>query len=258
MSAAGPPQGAKAPSGGSAARAAAERGDPMLAAGSPQGPKAPPSPDAIHLIETLRVAPGPSIPLLDLHLHRLRRSCDALHYPWPAVLPQAIATHLATLNPRETYRLRILLNPAGGHSLQSQVLPDTPTPVRVVLAPGALNADPDWIRHKSTHRPWYARASDWLQRHPHVFDVLYCNARDEVCEGARTNIYIRDARGRWLTPPLHCGLLAGVQRQALLNQGLVREAVITRAQLLGAQHIRVSNALRGWMDAQLCTECEDR
>jgi len=212
-----------------------------------------PSSDTIHLIETLRVAPGPSIPLLDLHLRRLRRSCDTLHIPWPTVLTQAIATHVTTLDPHTSYRLRILLNPAGGHSLQSQVLPDTPTPVRVALAPGALNADPDWIRHKSTYRPWYAQTSDWLQRHPDVFDVLYCNAQDQVCEGSRTNIYIRDPDGQWLTPPQHCGLLAGVQRQALLDQGLVRETIITRTQLLHARHIRVSNALRGWMDAQLCT-----
>jgi len=209
---------------------------------------------AIHLIETLRVAPGPNIPLLDLHLVRLRRTCDATGYPWPAALPQAIAAHLSTMNPAQTHRLRILLNPTGGHSLQSQPLPATPTPVRVVLAPEALHPDPDWIGHKSTYRPWYAQASDWLQRHPDVFDVLYCNVRDELCEGTRTNVYVQDDTGAWLTPPLSCGLLAGVQRQALLDQGLIREAIIPRAQLLRARRVRVSNALRGWMDAQLLVE----
>jgi len=219
-------------------------------------PAISPRPDTIHLIETLRVAPGCAIALLDLHLARLRRSCTALDYPWPDVLPQAIAAHLATLNPHDTYRLRILLNAAGGHSLQSQRLPQTPTPVRLVLAPTALIANRDWIRHKSTYRPWYAQASDWLQQHPHIFDVLYCNTRDEVCEGTRTNVYVRDADGSWLTPPLRCGLLPGVQRQALLDQGLVQEAVIAREQLRQARHIRISNALRGWLDAVLLPEDE--
>jgi len=206
--------------------------------------------DPIHLIETLRIAPGPSIPLLDLHLRRLQRSCEALRYPFPDGLPQAIAAHSSTLDPRATYRLRILLHPEGSHTLQSQPLPDTPTPVRIVLAPEALNADPTWVALKTTYRPWYAKAHDWLQQHPDIFDLLYCNARDEVCEGSRSNVYVRNTQGQWLTPPQRCGLLAGVQRQALLDQGLVREAVITRTQLLHARQIRVSNALRGWMDAQ--------
>jgi len=216
----------------------------------------PPAPDTTHLIETLRVVPGTGglgIPLLDLHLRRLRRSCATLAYDWPAMLPQAIAAHLATCDPRQTYRLRILLNRTGGHSLQSQTLPATPTPVRVALAPHPLRADPTWISHKTTHRPWYIQAGDWLQQHADVFDVLYCNTRDEVCEGSRTNVYICDANGLWLTPALACGLLPGVQRQALLDQGLVQESVITRAQLLQAPRVRVSNALRGWLDAELHT-----
>jgi len=210
-----------------------------------------PCAQTIHLIETLRVTPGRDIPLLDLHLQRLRRSCAALGTPWPAVLPQAITAHLATLSAHESWRLRILLNTVGGHSLQSQRLPATPAPVRVALATEALAADPVWIAHKTTWRPWYARASDWLHQHPDIFDVLYCNARDEVCEGSRSNVYVCTADGAWLTPPLACGLLPGVQRQALLDQGLVQEAVLPRALLLQARRIRVSNALRGWLDAVL-------
>jgi len=205
----------------------------------------------IHLIETMRVAPGGDIPLLDLHLTRLRRSCAALGVPWSDRLAQAIAQHVQALDARHTWRLRLLLSPMGAHSLQSQVLEATPTPVRVVLAHDALRADAHWLEHKTTHRPWYAHAHQWLAVHPEVFDVLYCNVEDEVCEGSRSNVYIGTGDGAWLTPPMRCGLLAGVQRQALLDQGLVQEAVITRAQLLRARHIRVSNALRGWMDAEL-------
>jgi len=200
----------------------------------------------------MRVTRGGDIPLLDLHLARLRRSCAVLGVPWfDARLSQAIRQHVQTLDAQHAWRLRLLLSPAGAHSLQSQTLPDTPTPVRVVLAPDALRADVDWIGHKTTHRPWYTQANQWLATHPEVFDVLYCNAQDEVCEGSRSNVYIDTGDGAWLTPPLRCGLLPGVQRQALLDQGLVQEAVITRAQLCQAQRVRVSNALRGWVDAVL-------
>jgi len=205
----------------------------------------------IHLIETMRVAPGGAIALLDLHLRRLRRSCAALGVPWPDRLAHAIAQHVRTLDARHTWRLRLLLSPTGAHSLQSQILAATPTPVRVVLAHEVLRADAHWLGHKTTHRPWYAHAQQWLAAHPEVFDVLYCNAENEVCEGSRSNVYLATGDGTWLSPPVRCGLLAGVQRQALLDQGLVQEAVITRAQLCQAQRIRVSNALRGWMDAEI-------
>jgi len=210
-----------------------------------------PTPDTIHLIETVRVNPGRTMPLITQHLGRLQRSCDALGYPWPATLAQHIAAHTATLEKNTCYRLRILVNPRGGQSLQTQTLAALDTPVRVHLAEQALEANFSWIHYKSTYRPWYAQASVWLEQHPECFDVLYCNARDEVCEGSRSNVYICDEDGQWLTPPLDCGLLPGVQRQVLLEQGLVHEAVITRTQLRQARQVRVSNALRGWLDVVL-------
>src|SRR3546814_5116155 len=67
----------------------------------------------------------------------------------------------------------------------------------------------------------------------------------DVCEGSRSNVYIRNDDGAWLTPPISCGLLPGVQRQALLDEGLVREAVLSRSDFQNAPVLRVSNALRG-------------
>jgi len=39
-----------------------------------------------------------------------------------------------------------------------------------------------------------------------------------------------------------------VQRQALLDAGLAQEAVLSRKDLLDARRLRISNALRGWLD----------
>jgi 4-amino-4-deoxychorismate lyase len=162
-----------------------------------------------------------------------------------------VKARIATLDVRHAHRLRLLVGPNQRYSLESGVLPPTPEPVQLLLAPIPLQADPFWLQHKTTHRPWYEQDKVWLDQHPDFFDVLYCNADDEVCEGSRSNIYIRDAAGRWLTPPLKTGLLPGVQRQALLDAGLVHEACIRRHDLTHAPAIRVSNALRGWLDATL-------
>lgn len=203
------------------------------------------------LIETMRREQG-KITLLPAHLQRLAASSKALGYAWNMYTVQAqIEQHCADLNPRQTFRVRLLLAPDGGCQITSAPLAPTPEPVRIVLAPEPLVADSLWLVHKTTHRPWYAPVQAWLTQHPDIFDVIVSNPQGEVCEGSRSNIYAQNDEGLWLTPPLACGLLPGVQRQALLDSGQAHETRLTPAELRAARALRVSNALRGWLDAHL-------
>lgn len=206
----------------------------------------------IQLIETMRVEPGPSIPLLPWHRRRLQASCQALGYVWPG---EALFTDLgrlsAGLDAQQNHRVRLLVDVNGAYTLTANPLPPTPQPVQILLAHEALHGDAHWLLHKTTQRPWYASSQHWLAAHPNVFDILFCNEKDELCEGSRTNVYIKNEQGEWLTPALQSGLLPGVMRQHLLDRGLVREALLSRADLLSASALRISNALRGWLDAQL-------
>ncbi len=206
----------------------------------------------IQLIETMRVEPGHHLPLLAWHLQRLQQSCQVLGYVWPGeILSAGINEHVARLDIRVTHRLRLLLDTDGGYSLQSSKLSIIPQPLRIHLNHSPLQADPFWLQHKTTHRPWYADAQHLLDQAPDVFDIVFCNALGEICEGSRSNVYVQNAGHVWLTPPAACGLLPGVQRQALLDGGLAREARITCDDLQTARAIRISNALRGWVDAVL-------
>jgi 4-amino-4-deoxychorismate lyase len=208
-------------------------------------------PDAgIRLIETLRVEPAGKLPLLAWHERRLRTSCSTLGYRMPAIdLAELLTWHTRTMDASMTYRLRLLVARDGSYTIESHPLPITQTPVRLYLHPEPLAADKLWLAHKTTHRPWYDEAQQWLATHPAYFDVLYANSDDLASEGSRSNIYIQDDQGQWLTPGLESGLLPGVQRQALIDQGLAREARLSRSDLLQAKSLRVSNALRGWLDA---------
>lgn len=209
------------------------------------------SPDTAQLIETMRVETGHRTPLRQLHLARLKRSCEALDFRFPKDLEKALDQRIAKLDRHHLHRLRILVDRDGGHTLETGVLPPSPAAFSLLLQHAPREADQAWVRHKSTYRPWYAQAAQWLANNPDVFDVVYCDANDMVCEGSRTNIYIKDAAGRWLTPPVEAGVLPGVQRQELLEQGLAHEAPVTRRELLQAREIRLSNALRGWHPAHL-------
>lgn len=207
----------------------------------------------VQLIETIRIETGRQAPLLAGHYRRLQDSCAALGYSWPGdALQRDLSAHIEELDADSCHRLRLLLSRDGRYSLTSNPLPPTPQPVRLIFSATPLQADMLWLQHKTTHRPWYEAAQAWLAHNPVFFDVVFCNERNEVCEGSRSNVYILDAASRkWLTPPMNCGLLPGVQRRDLLDSGRVQEARITREQFLASPAIRVSNALRGWLDATL-------
>lgn len=211
------------------------------------------------LIETMRLEDG-RIALWPGHQARLLASAAALGYPLEARdLEARLWAHLraAALPAAGAWRVRLLLAPDGGLSLETSPLPPTRAPVRLALAARVLAGSPcldeddPWLRHKTTHRPWFAEAAAWLERRPAYFDVVFGNAAGLASEGSRSNIYVRDPAGRWITPPVRHGLLPGVQRQWLLDAGLVREAALSLADLEAAPALRVSNALRGWLEARL-------
>ena len=209
------------------------------------------APAGTHLIETLRVDADGALPLLDGHLRRLSHSAQALGFaaPGPA-LRDALLARARTLAAGQPQRLRLLWSQDGRHQMETAPLPVLPAGQKLAVAALPLPPHQPLMQHKTTHRPWYAPGTAWLSAHPDHFDVVYFNERDELCEGTRSNVYVlRD--GIWLTPPIACGLLPGVQRAALLAADLARTAVLTRQDLERAQGLRLSNALRGWFEVAL-------
>lgn len=193
------------------------------------------------------------VDLLDWHCKRLRRSARALgfHYPGDDAIREAVATRLAMhLAATGSRRVRLLLSADGGLSITVAPLPELAPMQRVAPATTTLPSGSPWLHHKTTHRPWYDNAMSWLEAHPGVFDLIYCNERGEICEGSRSNVYAHLA-GRWVTPPLTCGLLDGVQRQQLMATEPIEEQILHFEDLKKAQALRLSNALRGWFDVQL-------
>ncbi len=207
------------------------------------------------LIETMRVEAGGDMPLLEGHLQRLHRSCTALGHTWPgeAAIRQRVSRILPELDSTKAWRLRLLLSPDGVFEIERAPLAPTAQPVAVIVTGPRQSGAGNWLGYKTTHRPWYQGAAQWLAEHPAVFDVLYWNEEGNMCEGSRSNIYMLAPDGRWLTPPLAAGVLPGVQREALLRAGLVYEAAISRDEFLNAPAWRISNALRGWLDARPLT-----
>jgi len=107
-------------------------------------------------------------------------------------------------------------------------------------------SDSEFSHHKTTRRAHYEA---FAPADPAVFDTLLYNPRGELTECTRGNIAVL-LDGQWLTPALHCGLLPGVGRAHWLQQGRLREAVITLSDLKRAQGVAFVNSLRGWLQVE--------
>jgi 4-amino-4-deoxychorismate lyase len=205
------------------------------------------------LIETMRADSQGQIPRLAGHLQRLQASALNLGFHWPGrvAVEQEIQTALLNMTTStESTRVRLLMTTDGELQITTAPLPALQARPLVALAPLTLNSHEALLQHKTTHRPWYDPTAQWLTAHHDFFDLIFLNERAELCEGSRSNIYLKQDNA-WVTPPLACGLLGGVMREHLLSTHQVREAVLTRADFeQPAASLRLSNGLRGWFEVQ--------
>lgn len=200
---------------------------------------------AFDLFETLRFEGGRHpYPLQALHLARLGRSAAALGFRFDSSAIRVLLARTASeLEGMGNCRVRIALAANGEATISHARLDPLPEQPSVMLATDTLDSGDPLLAHKTTRRTLYDRALQTATAAGH-FDALFFNQAGELCEGARSNVFLRIG-GELLTPPLHCGLLPGVMRQALLEAGQARERVLHRADIERAEAIYVSNALRG-------------
>ncbi len=118
---------------------------------------------------------------------------------------------------------------------------------KVAFAPGPVDRSDPFLFHKTTRREVYESARS---RFPGHDDVLLWNREGEATESTVANLVVRRA-GKWITPPLDCGLLPGVFRAALLARGRVREEAITLEGMKSAKEFFLVNSLRGIIPVRL-------
>lgn len=199
------------------------------------------------LLQTLRLEDG-RCRHLDAHLQRMAVAAAHFGRPWPGDEARRALDALAQACPLGVWRVRLLLDAQSRVSAQVHAFADVAAPVRVRLAAAPLRVDDmDFVRFKTTRRAHY---DAFAPADAAVFDTLLWNERRELTEFTRGSVAVRIG-GRWLTPPLHCGLLDGVGRRVALDGGEVEEAVIPLADLERAEGLAFVNSLRGWLTATL-------
>lgn len=187
-----------------------------------------------------------------LHWQRLQQA--ALHFGYP-LAPARLQHELQRFAHRHAqgdWRVRLALAAGGELELTAQPLLPTATPVRLAWAREPIAnsvARSDWVRFKTSRRAHYEALQPGEAG---VLDTILFNEDGEITEGTRGNIAMRIG-GRWLTPPLSCGLLPGVGRRLALEQGRVAEGVVRRDEAQRVEAWAFVNSLRGWLPADLQT-----
>jgi para-aminobenzoate synthetase/4-amino-4-deoxychorismate lyase len=199
------------------------------------------------LIETMRFDPDQGIPLLELHLERIKASAAELGFAFDRHVArnriQALCFDLDG-----PARVRLLASHRGESALEAAPLPQPfVEPVACIALP--LPVDPgDWrLRHKTTDRDFYdlARA---VAADEGATEALLVRDDGRVTEGSFTNLFV-ERDGVLLTPPASLGLLPGVLRRSLIASGQACEAELTLDDL--DDGFLIGNSLRGLMRARL-------
>ncbi|MEQ8202686.1 MAG: bifunctional anthranilate synthase component I family protein/class IV aminotransferase, partial [Smithellaceae bacterium] len=194
------------------------------------------------LIETMLSTDG-RIKLLDRHLRRLKASAQFFNIPCNhTAIRQAVKKYAAPLAGR--MRLRLLLNAKGEVSLEHR--PATAAqagPQQIILSRHKTDSQDPFLYHKTTLRKLYD--SEYRKCAESGYrDVIFCNEKNEITEGAISNIFIR-RNGGCYTPPLRCGLLNGIGRQVMMEKLQAEEKILYWPDLQKADEIILTNSVRG-------------
>ncbi|MEO6717084.1 MAG: aminodeoxychorismate synthase component I [Novosphingobium sp.] len=199
------------------------------------------------LIETMAFAPDSGVPLLELHLERLKASAAELGFSFDRhALRNAIQA--LCFDAERPGKLRLLVARSGSFSLELAPLPPPlpdPAPCAVLYLPVSDN---DWrLRHKCTDRSFYESGLAAAQE-TGACEALFIRDDGLVTEGTFTNLFV-ERDGRLLTPPARLGLLPGVLRRSLIEAGGAVEAELRLDDL--EKGFFIGNAVRGLMPARL-------
>jgi para-aminobenzoate synthetase/4-amino-4-deoxychorismate lyase len=116
--------------------------------------------------------------------------------------------------------------------------------VSVAVRPLPVDPADFRLRYNTTARRFLEAA----RRDGGAFEAVFTDPEGRLTEGSFTNLFV-ERDGRLLTPPATRGLLPGLLRQRLIDEGKAVEADLTADDLKGG--FLIGNMVRGLMKAKL-------
>jgi para-aminobenzoate synthetase/4-amino-4-deoxychorismate lyase len=149
-------------------------------------------------------------------------------------------------------KARLLLVSDGVVEISSELLPESSNALRVAVSAIKVDSNDTMRYHKTTRRELFdtARSS-----RPDCDEVLLLNEYGQLTEGSYNSLVVK-LDGQLVTPPFACGLLPGVLRGELLEQGEIAEQILYPDDIERADELWLINSVRGWRPAILAQRTE--
>ncbi len=174
------------------------------------------------------------------HLKRLKDSAKFFSFKFNE--------KIFNIKPAQDGMLRLVLFKGGNFELEYKPLKAHNNNL-VKVSDINLDTQNTFLYHKTTYRPWYKEAMQEIINGKY-YDFLFFNEKGELCEGARTNVFV-EKKNILYTPAIESGLLNGVLRQDLLKNKKATEKIITHSDLQKADAIYCGNSVRNLVKVQL-------
>ncbi|MBS4033584.1 MAG: aminodeoxychorismate synthase component I [Ignavibacterium sp.] len=196
------------------------------------------------LFETMLLENG-KIHLLEDHLNRLKLSASFFLFRYDDnKIQKVIQKTILNSNSHTNQKLKLLIDKWGEvKTIVSQVLA-TPEKIKVIISKNRIKTGNKYQYFKTTNRIIYDKENKFFRRRG-FFDVIFFNERSELAEGAITNIFLKIG-DTYFTPPVTSGILPGVYRKFMLrSNSSVKEKLLYFEDLMSAEEIILTNALKG-------------
>jgi para-aminobenzoate synthetase/4-amino-4-deoxychorismate lyase len=197
----------------------------------------------VDLIETMAFDPASGIARLEAHLERMKASAAALQFEFDRHATRN-AIQAITFHQEAPAMVRLHLGQSGALAIELKPMPRAQDgPVQCQLVPMQADRQDFRLHHKTSDRRVYE--VDGLEKGVHP---IFVDANGFVTEGKIWNIFV-ERDGKLLTPPLERGVLPGVLRAELLENGQAVEADLRAEDL--ADGFFVGNSVRGLVLAEM-------
>ncbi|MFC1666564.1 aminodeoxychorismate synthase component I [Candidatus Omnitrophota bacterium] len=206
------------------------------------------------LIEAILWRSGKGYFLLKEHLDRLSLSAEYFGFKRDKrYIVQGLRDLEKRFNNNFDYKVRLLLDSSGKRELTFKRIDKSGNDclVKVRFSDKKTCSGNVSLYHKTTDRYLYDEEhKKWNKRG--YFDVIFTNEKNQIAEGAISNIIIKKGRF-YYTPPIECGLLNGVFRKTLFKNKRfsIKEKVLYKKDIREADEVYMVNSIRGMTKATL-------
>jgi len=190
--------------------------------------------------------------ILNYHLDRLEQSAAYFGFMFDKNnIIERLKEEAGSFDKSKEYRVRLVLHKDGNVKIEARVLSVSGGPKRIAFSNKKTNSGDCFLFHKTTKREFYEEEYARYKRKG-FFDVIFANEKNEITEGAISNIFVKK-NGIYYTPPISCGLLCGTFRSHLINAGKIpiKEKILHKDDIIKADRIYLTNALRGMVEVKL-------